>query len=277
MNGGLFYNAWLVAREVKNLQIKGLSEYVAASKLDQPPARELLHPNPNYHEVVFDPNLKQSMLWTDFGCFKGTVFGSIGKKEDLQKENFILEPRKDGTLHMAVLGDKGKIAAAEDGIAFYYVSIPVDLQFCLTAQVTIQRMERNDQVSFGLMARDDVYIDTWTADLLGDYVAAGPLKLTQMDGGMAWNNFARKSSILTQGGILKSCYQAGDTITVEIRGTQDGYICQFGEEEAISGGFDFQLTSIDSEHVYVGMFAARNCDVVFSNVKLVVNGEIWHS
>ncbi len=270
---GAFYNAWLIAGEVKKMQIKGLSEYVMDSKLAEPPAREMLLPNPNYHEVVFEPNLKKSQFWSDFGCFKGTVFGSIGEKEALQKGNFILEPMEGKRLHMAVLGDKGKIAASEDGIAFYYVSVPADALFCFTARVTIQRMEKNDQVSFGLMVRDDVYIDEWTADLLGDYVAAGPLKLTQMDGGTAWNNFARKSGVLTQGGVLKSSYRAGDTVSVEISGTQDGYVCRFAEEEAVSGGFDFKLTSIDPEHVYVGMFAARNCDVVFSDVRLVVNGE----
>lgn len=270
---GAFYNAWLLARAVQAMQIKGLSEYVLASKTEQPPKKELLHANPSYQEAVFDPNLKQSALWADFQCFKGTVFGSIGEEGDLQKGNFILEPMEQNRLHMAVLGNKGKIAAAEDGIAFYYTRISADAEFSLSAKVTIHRMERNDQVSFGLMVRDDVYIDAWMADVLGDYVAAGPLKLTQMDGGTAWNNFARKSSVLTQGGVLKRRYQLGDTVALEIKGTQDGYVCQFGEEEAVSGGFDFKLTSVDPEHVYVGMFAARNCDVTFSEVKLIVNGK----
>lgn len=268
---GAFYNAWLVAKAVLDLQIKGLSEYVLLSKIAQPPTKELLHSNPTYQEAVFQSDLKQSTLWADFGCFKGTVFGSIGEEGVLQNGNFILEPMENGTLHMAVLENKGKIASAEDGIAFYYTKIPADASFCLSAKVTIQKMEYNDQVSFGLMARDDVYIDQWMADVLGDYVAAGPLKLTQMEGGTAWNNFARKSGVLTQGGTLKHCYQAGDMVEVEIQGTQDGYTCRFGEEDVISGGFDFKLTSVDPEHVYIGMFAVRNCDVVFSDVKLIVN------
>lgn len=270
---GAYYNAWLIAKAIQNMQITGLSEYVAASAIQQAPARELLHANPDYHEAVFDPNLKQSELWADFECFKGTVFGSIGEQGDLQKKNFILEPMENKTLHMAVLENKGKIAEAEDGIAFYYAKIPADAEFSLSAKVKIQRMEQNDQVSFGLMARDEVYIDTWTADVLGDYVAAGPLKLTQMDGGTAWNNFARKSGALTQGTVLKKVYQAGEEVTVKIQGTQDGYVCQFGEEEAVSGGFDFKLTSVDPEHVYVGMFAVRNCDVVFSEITFVVDGK----
>lgn len=270
---GAFYNAWLLAKAVLDMRIEGLSEYVLDYKIAQAPKRELLCANPAYHEAVFDPNLKQSELWADFECFKGTVFGSVGEKGELQKENFILEPVGDGMLHMEVLENKGKIAAAEDGIAFYFTRIPADAEFCLSAKVTIQRMELNDQVSFGLMVRDDVYIDTWAADVLGDYVAAGPLKLTQMAGGTAWNNFARKSGVLVQGGVLKKQYQKGDVVDVEIRGTHDGYVCQFGEEEAVSGGFDFKLTSVDPEHIYVGMFAVRNCDVIFSEIALVVDGK----
>jgi len=270
---GAFYNAWLVAKAVKDAQIEGLSEYVLDSELVQAPSKELLHPNPAYKEAVFEPNVKQSEFWEDYKCFKGTVFGSIGEEGVFKKENFVLEKDKDGNLHMAVLENKGKIAATEDGIAMYYTKIPSDAEFTLSAKVTIHKLELNDQVSFGLMVRDEIYIDTWMADILGDYVAAGPLKLTQMKGGMAWNNFARKSSVLIKGGTLKNRYQPGDSIQVEIRGTQDGYTCRFGEEEAISGGFDFKLTSIDPAHVYAGMFVVRNCDVTFSEIQLVINGK----
>lgn len=265
---GAFYNAWLIAKAVKDFGIDGLSEYVIASEIAKAPSKELLHPNPAYHEVVFEPNLKQSELWEDYDCFKGTVFGSVGEEGALNQENFVLEKDENGDLHMAVLGNKGKIAAAEDGIAMYYTRIPADAEFTLSAKVKIHRMELNDQVSFGLMVRDDMYIDKWMAEVMGDYVAAGPLKLTQMEGGMAWNNFARKSSVLTKGGTLKKVYQPGNVVQVEIRGTQDGYTCKFGEEEAVSGGFDFKLTSVDPEHVYVGMFVVRNCDVTFSEIRL---------
>ncbi len=55
-----------------------------------------------------------------------------------------------------------------------------------------------------------------------------------------------------------------------IESTNDGYACTFGEEETVTGGFDFKLTSIDSEYIYVGMFVARNADVVFSDIHLDV-------
>ena len=116
--------------------------------------------------------------------------------------------------------------------------------------------------------RDDMYIDNVTADILGDYVAAAPLMLTH--GAECWNCFARKSGVLTQGGTCTRKYSPGDVVQLQIESTSDGYACTFGEERTITGGFDFRLTAVDPENVYVGMFVARNADITFENIELIV-------
>jgi hypothetical protein len=121
------------------------------------------------------------------------------------------------------------------------------------------------------MARDEIYVDEYHSETIGDYVAAGPLKLTKS--GSQWNCFARKSGVLTQGGTLSKDVVAGDVVDLKIESNSDGYACTYGTESAITGGFDFKLTTIDSDYVYVGMFVSRNADVTFSNVKLVVDGK----
>lgn len=279
--GGL-RNAYYVMKSVKEMDVKELepaeaetvkrlAEAILPEKTAQIPGKKYLCSNPEYKAAEFDSNLKQSEYWSDYKEFKGTVFGSVGEKTESLKEKYRMGEDKEGNLHMQALNNNGKIADGEDGLAIYYVRIPSSKNFMLSARLCINDVSMNDQVSFGLMVRDDIYVDQWTADLLGDYVAAGPLKLTRMQAGRAWNNFARKSGKLVSGGTLKKQYAAGDVVEVSIQGTQDGYTCRFGEEEAISAGFDFQLTSVDPEHVYVGMFAARNCDVTFSKVKLVIS------
>ena len=62
-------------------------------------------------------------------------------------------------------------------------------------------------------------------------------------------------------------------MTMVLSGTADGYSTKIGKEETVSGGFDFKLTGLDEAYVYIGMFAARNADVTFSNITLVVNGK----
>ena len=62
-----------------------------------------------------------------------------------------------------------------------------------------------------------------------------------------WNCFARKSGVLTQGGTCKSEVKAGQTYALKIESNSDGYACTFGDEDTITGGFDFMLTTVDSE------------------------------
>lgn len=265
---GARVNAYLCLKAVKELGVAGLSEHIINLDADAPlPDREkYLIPNPEYKPTVFDSNLPDSTLWQSIGQWKGTVFGDI--MQPPSKEHFTLEEDAAGNMHIAVRDSVGKIAAVSDGIAMYYTRVSVKDNFVLTAKAVIHDYFLNDQVSFGLMVRDDMYIDQPTADILGDYVAAAPLLLTHKEA--AVNCFARKSGVLTYGGTCTRMYRPGDTVNLRIESTSDGYACTFGEEAAITGGFDFKLTSIDPEYVYVGMFVARNADVTFSDIKLEI-------
>lgn len=263
---GAKYNAFLITKEIKELGINGIAEHVieatAPTKLDT------LVSNPNYEEPSYTNDLSQSTLWFDYGIWKGTVFGNVGGNPSTVNQT--LETDSNGNMHIAVANNKGKIASTADGIAMYYYKVPVNSNFTLTAKATLNKFYSNDQVSFGLMARDDMYIDYNTTQMLGDYVAAAPLKLTKTGG--VWNCFARKSGVLTQGGTCTNAISTGDTVDLSIKSNSDGYACTFGNETTITGGFDFKLTSIDSDYIYVGMFAARNADVTYSDIKLVVDG-----
>lgn len=269
---GAKYNAYMFAKAVKALDIKGISEFV--KNVDTPPAKaETLISNPNYVEPAYDSsNLGQSELWKDYGIFKGTVFGDIGGNPSTANQT--LETDADGNMHIAVANNKGKISSSTDGIAMYYYKIPADATFTLTADMTINAYNSNNQVAFGLMARDAMYIDVNSKDYNGDSVNAALFKLAEMDAGSGgFNGYARKDGVIVSGGTLSRAYKAGETVALTLSGTADGYATKIGDEEAVSGGFDFKLTNFDKDYVYIGMFAARNADVTFSNIKLIVNGE----
>lgn len=265
---GAKYNAYLITKTIKDLGVSGISSHIISAQA--PIKAETLVKNPDYKDSTYTGELTQSEIWSDYGIWKGTVFGNIGGLPSTA--NQILETDANGNMHMAVTGDKGKIASTVDGFAMYYYKVPATSTFTLTAKAKINRMTLNDQVSFGLMARDEVYIDKNITTAMGDYVVAGPLKLTKMASGGLWSCFARKSGVLTQGGTAANSYAEGDTVNLSIAGTSDGYACTFGNEATITGGFDFKLTSVDPNFVYVGMFVARNADITFSDIKLIVDG-----
>ena len=259
------YNAYLVTKTIKELGVAGISEHITAK--EAPVKADVLKSNPDYKEVEYSGELKQSELWKDAGVFKGSIFGDIGGDPNLIKDKFILEGNEDGSIHIAVNG-KGKISSTTDGMAMYYYKVPADSNFVITANATVNSINKHNQVAFGLMARDAMYIDVNDKSALGDYVAAGSIQQ-----GTA-NCFKRKDGALGYGGKLENPVEAGKTYALKIESNSDGYACTFGDNAAISGGFDFKLTSIDADYVYVGLFVARQADVTFSDIKLVVDGKV---
>lgn len=259
------YNAYLVTKTIKELGVAGISEHITAK--EAPVKADVLKSNPDYKEAEYSGELKQSELWKDAGVFKGSIFGDIGGDPNLIKDKFILEGNEDGSIHIAVNG-KGKISSTTDGIAMYYYKVPADSNFVITANATVNSINKHNQVAFGLMARDAMYIDVNDKSAIGDYVAAGSIQQ-----GTA-NCFKRKDGALGYGGKLENPVEAGKTYALKIESNSDGYACTFGDNAAISGGFDFKLTSIDADYVYVGLFVARQADVTFSDIKLVVDGKV---
>lgn len=273
---GAACNAWLVADELAKTN-SPLKAYLVENPT--PPDPSILTVNPNYVAQDYTAPAGESTRWPSVGDWKGTVFGDIGALEYLNDIYFTLAPYEEGSVRVAAGrfagGDEatvgatvGKIGTTTDGIAMYYQPVAADKTFTFSADVTILQLDPNNQASFGLMVRDDMYLDTVTNDTLGDYVAAGALMMGSKE---PWNCFARKSGVLTQGGPLTRMYGPGETVHVKIRKSSDGYTCTYGENAPVSAGFDFPLTGVDPEHVYTGLFVARSADVVFSNVSLVVD------
>ena len=159
----------------------------------------------------------------------------------------------------------GKISAVTDGIAMYYKKVDITQNFRLSAKVRVNKIFANDQVSFGLMVRDDCYIDECMPDILGDYVAAAPLCITRRENTVG--TFARKSGKLVEGPVTGFAIEEGKGYSLVLSSSQDGYMAQFADGPEVTGGYDFKLTAIDPAHVYVGMFAARNVDVTFYDIK----------
>ena len=116
------------------------------------------------------------------------------------------------------------------------------------------------------MARDEMYVDTSISDPIGDYVAVG----TWNQG--AINCFGRKSGELYDGPAATVKYGAGDTVDLKLIGTADGFTLIYGDNETASTGFDYALTAIDSDYIYVGFYVARNANVTFSDIQLTTNG-----
>ena len=162
---GARVNAYMIMSAVKELNISGLSENVV--NIDNNPLdykEKFLVSNKDYVPVVFSDKLPDSRLFKDYGEYKAAVFGDVlGEVDDT---DFTLGTDANGDMNIAVRNNRGKISAVTDGIAMYYKKVDITEHFTLTATVKVNKIFANDQVSFGLMVRDDMYIDKKMPDVL---------------------------------------------------------------------------------------------------------------
>ena len=229
--------------------------------------------NPNYVIVPYEAPTAPSTRWAPYISkggikFFGTIFGSLGSTDG---KYYTFKTEDNGSVRIAVTEDKGgKIASKADGFVMYYVQLPADLEYKLTATATVNSLgsggSNDSQAAFGLTARDDMYIDKKDISILSDYVVAGSL-----GGSAACNCFKRKGSTFETGS--SATVTNGQPYALSINKNSDGYEVTFGDNPPQSGGYDYQLTSVDSDYQYAGMFVTRCADVTFSDVKLMVKNK----
>ena len=264
---GAKMNAWAIAQAAEGTP---LAPFVKSGKAQPTYEADFAAAiNPDYVPVSYKAPDTTSTLWPVYtdargNIWYGTVFGDVGGENKITGGNFFASEVEDG-MNIGVTGNAGKIASASDGMIFYYTRLPAGTAFTLTATATITDMAANNQVSFGLMARDDLYIDSYVKDTMGDYVAAG----TRNQG--AFNCFGRKSGVLVNGPAAEVVYGVGDTVELCIIGTVDGFTLTYGDNAPVSAGFDYALTTVDSEYIYVGFYAVRNANIIFTNIQLTLD------
>lgn len=238
------------------------------------PAEELLVPNPSYIIPVyteFSPADKSTVFVTTEPWF-GTVFGDMGGIEKLANPDLyeITEENGKVVMHSGTKDGKtsaGKIASGSDGIAFYFQQIPANKDFTLSATATVLNATKNNQVSFGLMVRDDVHIDKYDNQVKSDYVAAGTLGLARGEG--AWVDlFQRTDGDLKQTTVSKESFPvSGTKVKLSITKSGDTYTVNYGKDSAT---FQAKLTEVDPKWVYAGLYTSRSAYIEYSDIKLEV-------
>ncbi len=281
---GAAENAYLIMNQLQNSN-SGIKQYIKTSAVTDPLAKlsywKAESVNAEYEPPKYDQPTGGSKVWPSFTDANGnvwyaSVFGDVGS--DAQNaEKFLLGADANGNMQISagITKNTGKVASTSDGMAMYFVRIPVGSSFSLSADVTLNSYNANgkagNQQAFGVMARDDMYIDEGVSSTMGDYVSAGTVIQSSHPTGAV--TFARKSgSLYYGGGDLPEAPAAGETVTMTISSTTDGFAAKYGAYDEVIAGYDFQLTAIDGDYIYVGFFAARSIDISVSNITLTIDG-----
>ncbi|WP_163582435.1 bacterial Ig-like domain-containing protein [Gracilibacillus saliphilus] len=176
--------------------------------------------------------------------------------------NTSIDKNPDPTFHSenvaTIEANGGKISSTVDGISFLYDSISAQSNFEIKATATVEYFEPDNQVSFGLMLRDEIGEHHSSVGHESNYVAVGALD-------QVIKGFYKRDSLAKLEGfannkipIMNEVYQ------LSIKKTGETYLLESnGETET------FTAEDIFSENIHVGVYAARGAKVRFDDITII--------
>lgn len=264
------YGAKMVAYLIATAATGVLKSYVVTSP-EAPVKADELVVNPGYAappEGDLTGDDLNSSLWTTTSPWYGSAFGVIGGNPNTT--NFDIS-ESGSAVHVSAANNKGKISSTADGLAMYYQPVSANENFQIYATAHINSIDNtSDQVGFGAIMADSIKVDTRDDTFnIKNYVAASPLYMSKG----AVGGFAKIDSTIVKGPALSEVPQAGDDVNVSIVKNGTKYTVTYGNSVST-----YELTETQMQGImYVGLFAARNADITFSNIiynNEVVEGEI---
>lgn len=198
----------------------------------------------------------------------GTAFGSIGGNPST--DYFKVEQNGENSFTVGGLTydgkTKGKITGSEEGIAMAFTQLASNKTFEITAEVTIDEYYNNNQTGFGIMVRDDIYIDTNNAGILSNYAAAGcygtPTSANIL--------YTRVNTVLTPVNTGKML-NTSTIHTLSVKRDGETVIVTF--DDMTKSFPDFELRAKDNGYMYICLYATRGTTVTFNNIVYNVTGE----
>ncbi|TCL71648.1 Ig-like protein group 3 [Hydrogenispora ethanolica] len=190
--------------------------------------------------------------------WQSSIFGSSTTASSAVNQ---ITVNADQSVTIESTGNGGKISSTVEGIAFYHTPLDSAKPFQLTAKVKVESYTNASQVSFGIMLRDTVGVNGDSSGHASNFVAVGALA-----GKM--QAFYRKGTLLVNPAItlVDAPAQAGNQFILRLIKTADNQcVVSCGSQTAVidSAGF------FSGSQFYLGLFAARNAKVTFSDIELL--------
>lgn len=275
---GAKYVAYLVASTLKKSN-NILGKYVL-SNIIEPTKETDLSSNPNYTFVDYKaPTLTSynpaSHFKTTTSGWYGTAFGDCGGSPASAGNGYVATETKEGVFKVGQTASsaKGKFASAGDGFAFLFQQISKEINFEITVDAKVLTSASTNQAAFGLMIRDDCYINQSINKVVitSNYLTAGLVTASQ---GMNALFYRENSALVTNQNSISEQYQVDDTAQFKITrlGQSITTTIIYKGKTYTETKFDFDLFAVDQGYMYIGMFATRGTVVEFTNVNLTFTG-----
>ena len=272
---GARYVAYNIAVELAKLN--GIKNYVAEGITEPSEADRVANPNyvvPDYTSPDLENYTPASQFTTTTDGWYGTAFGNTGGNPQSTSNQYIAKETSTGVFQVGTpKSDKGKFDGSSDGFAFLFTQVDASKNFKVTVNAKIISVSAKSQAGFGLMLRDDCYINqTASFTLSTNYLTAGVLAQSTSKMGM---NFYRENGTLNKGEGVNGFWSVDDTFTLTIEriGQTVNVTVVYNGTTYTESYYDFDLFAKDGDYMYVGMFANRGTVVEFTSLDFTITGE----
>ena len=275
---GAKYVAYLFASEFAELD--GIGEYVL-DDITEPTKADLVplegYVVPDYQAPDLENYAPAGHFTTITEGWYGTAFGNTGGSPQSASNGYIAKEVSEGVFqvgqHLDSGSNKGKFEGASDGFAFLFRQVEADKNFTLTVSGKVIYTGTTKQAGFGLMLRDDCILGQSATDTIStNYVTAGFLCA---DSDTMKSNFYRENATLNKGSESVDIAAVDDTFTATIEriGQVVNVTIVYNGQTYTSTYTDFDFFAVDTQYMYVGMFANRGTVIEFTNVVFTITGE----
>lgn len=246
-----------------------ITNSAAPTEEDFQAAINVNYSKPDYTQ--FDSSMASSAWNITASSWYGTAMGDISKTT-----NFTVS-EANGTFTVGASGSYGKIASNQDGFAAAFMQIDVTHNFTATAKVKVTTLGAvSSQSAFGMMLRDDIYIDTVSSTISSNYVTAGAL----LAGAATDGNASASLNFSRVDGSLK---KTSNAITITTQVEYEVKIVRIGQVVTVSFNdgtnsyetthTDLSFVGVDYNYMYLCLFATRGIIAEFYNVSYTYTGE----
>ncbi len=273
--------AYMIANDVKESSLD-LKDYVLDNIVAPTKEKDLVS-NPNFVESTYtefngSTYVPESMFanFTSEGWY-GTAFGDTGGAPNSSSNGYLAQETAPGVFKVGQTGTaspKGKITSNSDGFAFAFRQVSVSKNFTITVDMKVLTQAGVKQAGFGLMLRDDVYVNQTASNpaIKSNYIAAG---LVCSETSMNAIYRRETATLKKEPNVIQGLYAENDVAQATITRTGQSIETKFVYKDATytQTYYDFDLVAVDQNYFYVGMFATRGTTIECTNVNFEITGD----
>lgn len=266
--GAKMISYWLLTNLPDGCSLKAHVKGDAAAPADAEytAAINTAYVRPNYSG--FDPakNTANKLGTVSGADWYKTAFGVLGGDSKVGNYNISYADNK-----FTVKADTGsKFAATQDGFGAAFVQIDESKNFTATAKATVtaSASSASDQIAFGMMLRDDIYINKNDTTIASNFVSASVTAK-----GKANMSRTVNTSLSYDAKTMPFTLNAEYELTVTRVGQVVDVTIKQGTNSVSTKFTDISFVGVDNTKIYLCLFANRGLTVEFCEVTFKITGE----